>query len=837
MKKKFTKILGVALTLALLTSLLVASAPALATIGQPTVTLSSAGDNDEISKVNPTYVIRFRINEEIAPTDDITITFPEDTGVTDGAWATGISVAATTGWIGGHYMSANTTNISWVGDEDDLTLIGTLGTNDGVGEGAEIRIEITAGLTNPSAAGTYTLEVETSEETTGVESTSYTIVEPTISPLPGIVSLYNSAGVLMDQETGPNALNNMIAAATPDFIVELGPGTYDEDPDFLGTQEDITIRSSGAVEETIVEGDWTIDDQDITIDSLTLKGTLTVSADDITIKNCAISKQSSLSAETLIDINSAASANDVKVQDCTIDLTRGTKADTGIDVADGDIAISGCTFTLDDDDVAVNTSVAAEVDITGCSISGSGDDMIGYNTAVASEDTIEGNTFDGLRKAVVANGTANMTIEDNVMMNGTKATGATSGSAKAQIYIMSTHVAADVLIQGNEIKDGAAYSVQVELNADRVTVIGNQFGGNAYGLENEDPANELNAVLNYWGSDTGPTHDDNLGGTGDDVSDDVLYTPWAAATVPDIATANLAAAGTVDRSTTVGIRFTSSGAAGGVTLARYSGNPQISDPMYSALSDGYYDVYAPDIGPGTGESQTILFYNAGIDQDTVAYYFDTLEQDWVECSDQGVAGNNAYVIVTVTDETQPTNDQLGGTVFVLVTVPPSPEVELVAPTIGAYDVPIDPTFTWKEAAGVIRYEIAVAEDPTFAIIDWSYNVEAPYYKTVEALDYSTTYYWRVRGLTGEPYQVGRSWITPAGPWSTGVFTTKAEPVVVEEEPEQVEPPQVDVEVKPADITVKTEAAVPSTILWTIVGIGAVLIIALIVLIVRTRRVA
>jgi len=48
-------------------------------------------------------------------------------------------------------------------------------------------------------------------------------------------------------------------------------------------------------------------------------------------------------------------------------------------------------------------------------------------------------------------------------------------------------------------------------------------------------------------------------------------------------------------------------------------------------------------------------------------------------------------------------------------------------------------------------------------------------------------------------------------------------------------PEVTVTVPPIVIP-PSAPAIPAVLLWTIVGIGAVLIIALIVLIVRTRRV-
>jgi len=161
------------------------------------------------------------------------------------------------------------------------------------------------------------------------------------------------------------------------------------------------------------------------------------------------------------------------------------------------------------------------------------------------------------------------------------------------------------------------------------------------------------------------------------------------------------------------------------------------------------------------------------------------------------------------------------------------------PAVGAADVSTTPTFTWAEYEGAIKYEIAVSEDPTFAILEWSANVDNPFYAVGadNALKYSTTYYWRVRGVTAEPYLAGKAWVTPAGPWVTGVFTTMAEPV----EEEKAEPVVItepgDTKIEVVKVPVTSQPVIPTYLLWVIVGVGAVLIIALIVLIVRTRRVA
>jgi hypothetical protein len=162
---------------------------------------------------------------------------------------------------------------------------------------------------------------------------------------------------------------------------------------------------------------------------------------------------------------------------------------------------------------------------------------------------------------------------------------------------------------------------------------------------------------------------------------------------------------------------------------------------------------------------------------------------------------------------------------------------IVSPETGATGVSTTPTFTWTDYPDAIGYEVMVAEDPTFGILDMSHTADNTFYqvKDDEALAYATTYYWRVRGVTGPAPAKGAA---PGGPCINGIFTTMAEPkeevppVIVEKEP--APPPQVVQVPVPGPVV---QQPIPNAVLWAIVAIGAVLIIALIVLIVRTRRVA
>ncbi len=166
------------------------------------------------------------------------------------------------------------------------------------------------------------------------------------------------------------------------------------------------------------------------------------------------------------------------------------------------------------------------------------------------------------------------------------------------------------------------------------------------------------------------------------------------------------------------------------------------------------------------------------------------------------------------------------------TIAPPIDFNLVAPTVGATGISSAPTFSWTAFQGAIGYEIAVSTDPTFAILDYSHTTTATFYKPEETLKYDTTYYWRVRGVTGAAPE-GKA--APGGAWVNGIFTTGSAPVAPTP-PVIIQQPTVP-EIKIIEVPVEKPAPIPDYLLWAIISIGAILIIALIVLIVRTRRVA
>lgn len=138
------------------------------------------------------------------------------------------------------------------------------------------------------------------------------------------------------------------------------------------------------------------------------------------------------------------------------------------------------------------------------------------------------------------------------------------------------------------------------------------------------------------------------------------------------------------------------------------------------------------------------------------------------------------------------------------------------------DVVLMPGFIWESAKTADSYQFVLADNAQFTSPLVDERVTQSAYQLDLELEYASNYYWRVMAYKGDD-AISR--------WSDiGVFTVKAEPV---------EPlPPVEVVVPPATV-VEVELPAPITpgFIWAIIIIGAVLAIAVIVLIIRTRRVA
>jgi hypothetical protein len=141
-----------------------------------------------------------------------------------------------------------------------------------------------------------------------------------------------------------------------------------------------------------------------------------------------------------------------------------------------------------------------------------------------------------------------------------------------------------------------------------------------------------------------------------------------------------------------------------------------------------------------------------------------------------------------------------------------------SPYNGATNVSLTPSFAWNPADWATGYEFVLATDAAYsqAVVSktGANALTNSVYLAEQPLAYNTTYYWKVRAISK----------TSSSEWANAVFTTMAQAPPPPEPPPTPEQP----EQKPL---------IDPLFLWVIIGIGAVLVIALIILIVRTRRVA
>ena len=148
---------------------------------------------------------------------------------------------------------------------------------------------------------------------------------------------------------------------------------------------------------------------------------------------------------------------------------------------------------------------------------------------------------------------------------------------------------------------------------------------------------------------------------------------------------------------------------------------------------------------------------------------------------------------------------------------------LLGPQGGAQN--LDPNlvgFTWAPITGATEYTVIVATDAalTKAVSGTPAKITVPAYQATE-LSYGTTYFWAIQATK------------PTTSIQTmGTFTTMQKPVVAPTAPATGAAAPV---VQPTLVVQAPPAETPAYI-WAVIVIGAVLVIAVIILIVRTRRV-
>jgi len=139
----------------------------------------------------------------------------------------------------------------------------------------------------------------------------------------------------------------------------------------------------------------------------------------------------------------------------------------------------------------------------------------------------------------------------------------------------------------------------------------------------------------------------------------------------------------------------------------------------------------------------------------------------------------------------------------------------VSPLPGANNVSIMPAFTWESADGATGYEFVLARDSGFTDVVVALTgadaLTSDAWNCDRDLDYSTSYFWKVRAISTDSYSE----------WGVNSFTT-------EDAPPEIVPTQ------PPSIVIEPAPTIPVYAIGIAIGVAAVLVIALLVFIVRTR---
>ena len=843
MNKRYSKILGVAVTLAMLSSLIIA--PFASAVSSPTVSQTSA-----VISSNSIYTLTLNITTAILP-GTITVTFPTGTTFTAGMANTDLTLG-TTGGIGQPVLAIAAPAAIAFPTTNSITIT----PQGNIGAGAVVQIVIgnvgTAKyVVNTATPGDYTLTVATSAETTAVASASFTLTVPSIPAVAGVVQGFNAAGVKLDERTGNLAISGALAVAGVVRVV-VGPGTYDEGATLAIPAGKTVVSSAGAATTLISDANASVTGGDVTITGTLVAGVATPSVLDgftvtrgvtstgqVTIQNCVISNAAgtalafgALAANTTALLPAKSIGNTISASPGAVAGNSGmTVAAAEFVTSTNDVLnIAAVTVAAPVAGTAITNAATGTVTVTSATITGAS----GTGLANAGTATVAGSTFSTLATAINVAAGSTTTVGTSTI----NACGFSSATAPLPA-IMVAGAPTNLSIGSSTISNSPSNILATAAAAGvgvNTFVNFNTLTGNVLSFDNNDTtaANYIDASNNWWGVSTGPA----VASTGS-----VYTTPFLASQVSNQMLATAVAVSTTTLwQTTAGVDIIT-----GTTLpvstiaaAKYGTNPAGTVVPANVDVTTYFDVYRRG-GPAVlaTDSVTVRFYGIKSNAATV-YAFSNTQGIWVLASGQAVDQFRGCVTVTITPTSTPNVSNLTGLAFALVepaaVVLPPVAPAVLTPVFGDMEAAIQPTFTWTASATATSYEFVLAEeigqDNKFAIIDYSASTSINGHVSREQLKWGTVYNWRVRAISA----------AGASAWTEGFFTTISEPVPAPEPvpPVIIEPtppapaPEIILQIPPTEAPVNV---IPPYLLWTVIAVGAVLIIAVVVLIVRTRRVA
>jgi hypothetical protein len=418
-----------------------------------------------------------------------------------------------------------------------------------------------------TAAGTYTLTFSAS----GYTSATWTIkVAPAVSLYDSnnsLVSTYaatstspvaefaDTATVTYAQKYASDYINDAITASMAGDTVKLGDGIYEVDANsMIALSKKITLTSVSGASSTTIRN---IDNVGHNTGA-ELNGAIQVTTDGTAANPIIIDGLTFQRLRTDLDICTAIinAGNDyVTVRNCVFNNIEPDKNSSfeGVIWFRSDDTITSWTISNNTFNSCVTTWpwMTSSEDKSGCIIVAGGG-----TTKQISGVTISGNTLTNCGQYGITfggNGTkdATGTISNNAITNGYSSidlcdylstvslTGNTiTGAYNYGVYLEGNNNHS-VVIKNNTFTGSPGYGIKSDEIDDVVTINYNDISGNStYGIQSTSLTSvteSLDCKYNWWGNATGPTYTaltgatitkSNPNGTGDSITDDVLYYPW-----------------------------------------------------------------------------------------------------------------------------------------------------------------------------------------------------------------------------------------------------------------------------------------------------------------------
>jgi len=417
-----------------------------------------------------------------------------------------------------------------------------------------------------STAGTHTLTFS---------ATGYTSATWTFTVVPGaslydsdnnLVSTYKPISTSPTAETGDGSpytqkysvdyINDAITAAMAGDTVKLGDGTYEVDSGYVSLNKKITLTSVNGAAYTTLRP--TSDAIPAVVVGISGTATYPVVIDGLTFDRLRYG------VEFDAAVKNGAGYDYLTVQDCTFNYVIPNASGTTEAVVwflVGGSAVSSATVS--------NNTFSNCVGFN--AISGGRTGVIQFydtgGSAAVSGVVISGNTLTDCNDYGIAIGSSaaahTVTISNNTITNGYSAIALCDGMTLATVTgnTITTPYNYGILVEGtnnttvtiknNTITGSAGYGIKTDETDDVLTIQYNHISGSGtYGIYSAsltDTSESQNCKYNWWGDASGPTYTaltgatitkSNPDGTGDVITDDVLYYPWLHKPLADVVADN-----------------------------------------------------------------------------------------------------------------------------------------------------------------------------------------------------------------------------------------------------------------------------------------------------------